>query len=113
MSGLPGWPDGPSEFGTVPWASDPEGWDPETGMPGILATGRAIQIWMVLVAGSDPVWVPRIASTFCLPADRIREAVVEHPFLALTADGMTVLHDPSGGDDLGAEEAPGMPVAEP
>ena len=65
----------------VLWSRDPEGWDPETNAPGILAVGRAIQIWAVLRAGAEPVRVLDVARAFNLSNARVAEAVDVHPFM--------------------------------
>lgn len=61
------------------WASDDDGWDTDTGAPGIGLFAKAIQVWST--GQLRPTSLAEAARVFnCDPA-RVIEAVEFHPFM--------------------------------
>lgn len=64
------------------WAADDEAWDTETGAPGIVLFGNALQVWSLMQR--HPVSVADASRAFNLSAARIIEAVEDHYWMLLT-----------------------------
>lgn len=64
------------------WADDRTGWDTETGAPGIISFGEAVQIWAVMQDRAR-ITVAEAAATFNVDARRVAEAVHAHPWMFL------------------------------
>jgi hypothetical protein len=66
------------------FAENEDGWDQETGAPGISLFANALQCWSVMQQRQVTVW--DAANAFKAHPDRIIEAVEYHPWMFLTGD---------------------------
>lgn len=58
------------------WASDPEAWDQNSGMPGISLFANALQVWSMMQDHNTSL--TEAATVFNVSVERIREAVEYH-----------------------------------
>ena len=70
-------------FAMNAWCPDENGWNQETGEPGILRFGNAIQVWS-LTQGRTDVTVDEAAKAFNVEPRWIVEAVEDHPWMYLS-----------------------------
>src|SRR3546814_2832621 len=70
-------------FNFADWAEDENGWNQETGAPGIMKFAGAVQMWAWAQARSH-VTVREAAQAFNCDPGRIVEAVEAHPWMLLT-----------------------------
>lgn len=63
------------------WAADRQGWDTETGAPGIALFNNAVQVWAI--SQMRPVSVADAARAFNIAPERVVEAVEEHYWMFL------------------------------
>lgn len=63
------------------WAEEADGWDTETGAPGIILFGDALQVWSI--SQNHPVSVADAARAFNISPARIVEAVEDHHWMLL------------------------------
>ena len=88
------------------FAEDAFGWDQETGKPGIITFGTALQVWALFNhnekyarKAKDPViTVAEAALAFCCPPQMIVEAVNDHCWMFLEGPQddftkLTIEHD--------------------
>lgn len=82
------------------WSDDPIAWDVDTGAPGLLAFGNAVQHW-ALMQNRTRVTVEEAAIAFNVAPARIVEAVDHHAWMCVQRDTryarhparMTIEHD--------------------
>lgn len=70
-----------SEF----FGHDADGWDHDTGRPGIHTFGNAVQVWAICNAGAGhPATVAAAATAFAVEPRMIAEAVTAHYWMYLS-----------------------------
>lgn len=76
-------------FKFADWASERTGWDEETGAPGIVLFGNAVQVWSWMQ--DRPTTVAEAARAFNVAEGRIMQAVHAHYWMFL--DGDVIEHE--------------------
>lgn len=64
------------------WAPDDMGWDHDTGNPGIMLFGNAVQVWAIR-QNRPMVTVGQAAKAFKIEPAKVAEAVSAHPWMYL------------------------------
>ena len=66
-------------------------WNHDTGNPGAMLFGDAIQVWSI-AQQRRPVTVDDAAAAFCVAPDLVREAIDWHPWMFVGGDN-TIEHE--------------------
>jgi hypothetical protein len=74
------------EYAFEKFGAEEDGWDHETGAPGIILFSNAVQVW-TRCQKYQPVSFADVAEAFNVPGKLVVEAVDFHPWLSLYGSG--------------------------